>query len=117
MKVLLSNLGAGIITVLCTIFYYNRYIDSVAEKISILIQRIVLNPSYQTQTSGAYIVAEFIVPLVWGVALGVVAAGLLENSFIEGVKTRWWIPVFCSLCSILPSIYYVVFMTFFMEGS
>lgn len=117
MKVFFSSLGVGVISILCTYIYFYHYIDTVAGEIGVLIQKIIHNPDYQTLTTGSYTIAGFIVPLIWGVTFGVVTAGLLGTNFIEGIKERWWLLVLGGGSSLIPTLYCVIGMTFFMEGS
>ena len=116
-KSVIVSLLSGLISFSCTIFYYYRYTDDVAQTIRSVIQRIGSISSYHVLTTSSYILAEFAVPLAWGLAWGVVAAGLLERSVIEGIKNHWRILVFSAFCALFPGIYYTVGMTFFMEGS
>jgi hypothetical protein len=117
MKMVFTGLGVILSSLLCTVFYYNRFIDDVAQELSALIQRIMPTPDYYIQTTGGYLLAEFVVPLTWGVILGTLAAGLLGKNFLKETKNHWWLLLLGSFFALLPSLYYVVFMTFLMEGS
>ena len=113
MKSVFSSLSVALASFLCTVLYYNRFIDDAAS----LIQKTMPTSDYYIRTTGSYFLVEFVVPLIWGVIFGAIAVWLLERNFLKGIRDRWWLPLLGGFFAILPSLYYVIFMTFFMEGS
>jgi hypothetical protein len=71
---------------------------------------------YIAQITG-YVVDLYVVPALFGLITGTVAVGLLEHNVLVGLREHWWILLMSGFFALLPSLYYVVFMTFFMEGS
>jgi len=69
------------------------------------------------QVAGGYIVAMFIVPAVFGALLGRIAAGCCGVGSGKGWNIYWWMIPLGVLLANIPSVYYIVFLMFFMEGS
>lgn len=98
---------------------YGTYFGSrMADYLGALFQRVFPYSSYEVKSLVSYTIGLFFIPLIWGLLIG----GLVwcfENSMMEegGIRLRWWFLVIGAVSSLLPFVYYVVFMTFFMEGS
>jgi hypothetical protein len=69
------------------------------------------------QIAGGYGVSMFLIPLFFGLFLGRITAGLLGAVSEKGWICYWWIILLGAFLANLPSLYYITFMMFFMEGS
>jgi uncharacterized membrane protein YjjB (DUF3815 family) len=64
-----------------------------------------------------YFVDLYIIPAVFGLITGTLVIELLNHDFSAGLKSHWWIIIVGIIFALLPSLYYVIGMTFFMKGS